>query len=256
MDTIRLSSKLSIITYKLQVLDFLFSIYNEILFRPLFNALVWLYITLPWQDLGLAIAVLTVAIRFVLTPFLWKGQSAQRKMAELQPEIKRIQEDLKHDKEKQGRALMEFYAKHKINPFSGCLIMLMQIPILIALFHVFQRGFDPSELRLLYDFLPNPGSLNPLTLGLVDLSKGNIFLGVIAAVTQYFQIKMSAPKPQAITKANDFASIMQKQSLYIFPALILVWSYTLPSALTLYWTVLNIFAILQEILVKKWTAKP
>lgn len=236
-------------------MDLLFYIYNEILFRPLFNALVWLYVTLPWQDLGLAIAALTILIRAILTPFLWKGQSAQRKMAELQPEIKRIQEELKHDREKQGRALMEFYAKHRISPFSGCLMMLIQLPILIALFQVFRKGFDPSELRLLYDFVANPGALNPISFGLIDLSKGNIFLGVIAAVTQYFQIKMSAPKPQVMAKASDFASIMQKQSLYIFPALILVWSYTLPSALTLYWTVLNIFAILQEILVKKWKVK-
>ena len=237
-------------------MNFFFSIYNEILFRPLFNALVWLYNVLPWQDLGLAIAILTIAIRIILTPFLWKGQSAQRKMAELQPEIKKIQEELKHDREKQGRALMEFYAKHRISPFSGCLMMLIQLPILIALFQVFQKGFDPSELRLLYGFVANPGSLNPISFGLIDLSKGNIFLGVIAAVTQYFQIKMSVPKAtQAMAKTNDFASIMQKQSLYIFPALILVWSYTLPSALTLYWTVLNIFAILQEILVKKWKVK-
>jgi YidC/Oxa1 family membrane protein insertase len=230
-------------------------IYNEILFRPLFNALVWLYVSLPWQDLGLAIAVLTVAIRFVLTPLLWKGQSAQKRMAELQPEIKRVQEETKGDREKQGRALMELYAKHRISPFSGCLMMLVQIPILIALFHVFQRGFDPGELRLLYNFISNPGSLNPISLGFLDLSKGNIFLGVVAAATQYFQIKLSAPKPQAATKPNDFASIMQKQSLYIFPALIIVWSYSLPSALTVYWTVLNTFAILQEILVKKWKAK-
>jgi YidC/Oxa1 family membrane protein insertase len=237
-------------------MGFLFSIYNEILFRPLFNALVWFYNVLPWQDLGLAIAILTIAIRVILTPFLWKGQSAQRKMAELQPEIKKIQEELKHDREKQGRALMEFYAKHRVSPFSGCLMILIQLPILIALFQVFQKGFDPSELRLLYSFVANPGSLHPVSFGLIDLSKGNIFLGVIAAVTQYFQIKMSAPKSQAVAKANDFASIMQKQSLYIFPALILVWSYTLPSALTLYWTVLNVFAILQEILLKRLSKRP
>lgn len=238
------------------IMDFLYSLYSEILFRPLFNALVWIYVSLPWQDLGLAIALLTIVIRVILTPLLWKGQAAQRKMAELQPEIKRIQEENKDDREKQGRVLMEFYAKHKINPFSGCLMILVQIPILIALFQVFNRGFNPEELRLLYNFVANPGSLNPMSFGLVDLSKGNIFLGVIAAVTQYLQIKFTTPKNATSSKSNDFASIMQKQSLYIFPALILVWSYTLPSALTLYWTVLNIFAILQEILTRKWTTKP
>jgi YidC/Oxa1 family membrane protein insertase len=150
---------------------------------------------------------------------------------------------------------MELYAKHGVNPFSGCLLMVMQIPILIALFHVFQRGFDPAQLKLLYHFLPNPGSLDPISFGLVDLSKGNIFLGVIAAATQYLQIKWTTPKSPVSVKAHDFASIMQKQSLYIFPALILVWSYTLPSALTLYWTALNIFAMVQEILIRNWKTK-
>ena len=235
-------------------MDIVAAFYNTLFYQPLFNGLVWFYTILPWPDLGVAIILLTVAIRIILTPLLWKGQSAQRKMAELQPEIKRLQEETKNDREKQGKALMELYAKHHINPFSGCLMMLAQIPILIALFHVFQRGFDPAELKLLYDFVANPGSLNPITFGLVDLSKGNIFVGVVAAVTQYLQIKWTTPKPQPGAKASDFASIFQKQSQYIFPGLILVWSYTLPSALTLYWTVLNVFAILQEIIVKRWKA--
>lgn len=237
-------------------MEFLLSLYNEFLFRPLFNGLVWFYTALPGQDLGLAIIVLTVLIRIVLTPLLWKGQGAQRKLGALQPEIRRIQEETKNNREAQGKALMELYARHKVNPFSGCLIMLVQLPILIALFHVFRRGLDPAELQLLYSFIPNPGSLNAVAFGLVDLSRGNIWLGAIAAVTQYFQIKLSTPKQAADSKKTDFASILQKQSLYIFPALILVWSYTLPSALTIYWTALNLFGIVQEIVVKKWTAKP
>lgn len=232
------------------------SLYNEFLFRPLFNGLVWFYTALPVQDLGLAIIALTILIRIVLTPLLWKGQNAQRKLSELQPEIKRIQEENKNNREKQGKALMEFYAKHKINPFSGCLLMLAQLPILIALFNVFQRGLNPTALQFLYSFIPNPGSLNPVAFGLIDLSKGNIWLGIVAAVTQYFQIKLSTPKPAAESKKTDFAAIFQKQSLYIFPALILVWSYTLPSALTLYWTALNLFGIVQEIVVKKWVRTP
>ncbi len=208
------------------------------------------------QDLGFAIIALTILIRIVLTPLLWKGQNAQRKLSELQPEIKRIQEETKNNREAQGKALMEFYAQHKINPFSGCLIMLVQLPILIALFHVFQRGFDPDQLRFLYSFIKNPGALNPVAFGLIDLSRGNIWLGVAAAVTQYFQIKLSTPKLAAESKKTDFAAIFQKQSLYIFPALILVWSYTLPAALTLYWTALNLFGIVQEVITKKWVRIP
>ncbi len=237
-------------------MSLILSLYNEILFRPLFNGLVWFYAVLPLQDLGLAIIVLTILIRVVLTPLLWKGQRAQRKLSELQPEIKKIQEETKNNREAQGKALMELYAKHKVNPFSGCLIMLVQLPILIALFHVFRRGLDPNELNLLYTFIPHPGSLNPVAFGIIDMSQGNIWLGIVAAITQYFQIKLSSPKPAAGASKTDFAAIMQKQSLYIFPALILVWSYTLPAALTLYWTALNLFGIVQEILTKKWVRTP
>lgn len=238
-------------------MELFFSLYNEVLYRPLLNGLVWFYTFLPLQDLGLAIIALTAVIRLILTPLLWRGQNAQRKMAELQPEIKRVQSEFKDNREAQGKALMELYAKHKINPFSGCLVILIQLPILIALFQVFQKGLDPAELRLLYSFVQNPGMLDPIGFGLINLSLGNIYLGVVAALTQYFQIKMTMPAAPSGPTKGDFASIMQKQSLYIFPALILVWSYTLPSALTLYWTVLNIFGIVQEFIARKyvWTKK-
>lgn len=232
-------------------MGFFYSLYNEVLYRPIFNGLIWFYNNLPGSDFGLAIILLTIVIRLLLTPLLWRGQAAQRKLALLQPEIKRVQEQFKNDREKQGKALMELYAQHSVNPFSGCLVLIVQLPVLIALFHVFRRGFDPAELALLYRFVENPGVLNPLSFGIIDLSKGNLYLGAIAALTQYFQIKLTTP-PQKISAGKaDFSQILQWQSLYIFPALVLVWSYTLPAALTLYWTVLNLFGIVQEIVVRK-----
>lgn len=238
-------------------MNLIFSFYNEALYRPLLNGLVWFYAMLPWQDLGIAIVVLTLAMRLVLLPLLWRGQQSQKKLASLQPEIKKVQQELKHDREAQGKALMALYATHKVNPFSGCLVLLIQFPILIALFQVFQKGLDPSQLNLLYSFVPNPGTLHPVTLGLIDLSKGNIWLGVVAAITQFFQTKLLMPKipPSSPSGSFDFAGAFQKQSLYIFPILILVWSYALPSALTLYWTVLNLFGIVQELLSSKLKAK-
>lgn len=226
-------------------------LYTEFLWRPLFNGLVWFYVVLPWQDLGLAIIALTIVIRLVLAPVLWKGQRAQKKLAQLQPEIQRIQHDFKDKKEEKGKALMGLYAEHKVNPFSGCLLMLVQLPILIALFQVFRQGFDPAQLKFLYDFIPHPPALNPVSFGILDLSKGNIFLGIPAALTQYLQMRLMTPPAYPRGSRTDFSRMLQTQSLYIFPALILVWSYTLPSALTLYWTVLNIFGIIQEIVMKK-----
>lgn len=224
--------------------------YNEFLWRPLFNGLVWFYSLVPFHDLGIAIILLTIAIRLVLTPLFWKAQKTQKNLATLQPEIKRIQEELKQNREAQGKALMGLYAKHNVNPFSGCLVLLIQLPILIALFNVFRSGLDPTLLSYLYPFVQNPGSLNHVAFGILDLSMGSIYLGVIAALSQFFQTKMMmVGQPQSAQ--NDFARMMQWQTLYIFPAIILVWSYTLPSALTLYWTILNIFGIVQEVVMKK-----
>ncbi len=226
--------------------------YTEILWRPLFNGLVFFYTTLPMEDLGLAIVALTVAIRLILAPLLLKQQRAQRQLAELQPELKRIQEKYKGDREAQGKAVMQFYATHRVNPFSGCLILLIQLPILIALFQVFRQGFEDSALNYLYTFIQNPGTLDPLSFGVLDLARGNIYLGVVAAFTQYLQTKLAAPPTTPGSGgAGDFAKALQWQTTYFFPLLILFWSYTLPSALTLYWTTLNFFGILQEVVMRK-----
>ncbi|QQG44882.1 MAG: membrane protein insertase YidC [Candidatus Sungiibacteriota bacterium] len=227
-------------------------LYTEVLWRPLFNGLVWFYTTLPWQDLGLAIIVLTLVIRLILSPLFLKMQKSQRDLAVLQPEIEKVQNQHKNNKGAQGKALMELYAEKKVNPFGGCLIILIQLPLLIALFQVFQKGFDPAQLSYLYSFVKNPGALNPVSFGLVDLSKGNLFFGVIAALSQFLQTKLStaqaAPQPPA---QGDFAKILRWQTLYLFPALIIIWSSSLPSALALYWTVLNTFGIIQETIMRR-----
>lgn len=230
-------------------------LYTELLWRPLFNGLVFFYTVLPGQDLGLAIIALTAVIRLVLAPLLLKAQRAQQRLSLLQPEIKRIQEKYKGDREGQGKATMELYAAHKINPLSGCLPLLIQLPILIAVFQVFRGGFDPSALGYLYAFIPNPGALDPVSFGILDLSKGNIYLGVGAALTQFLQTRLAAPPSAPATGGSDFAKALQWQTTYFFPLLILFWSYSLPAALTLYWTILNILGILQEILLKQYYAR-
>lgn len=233
-------------------MNFLLSIFTEILWRPIFNGLVFFYNVLPWQDLGIAIILLTIFIRLILAPIMGRARRAQHELAKIQPEIKKIQEKHKDNKEAQSKALMEFYAANKVNPFSGCLLMLVQLPILIALFSVFNKGFAPESLEYLYSFISNPGSLNTLSLGIIDLAKGNIFLGAIAALTQYYQTKLMLHQTNAPSgEKGDFAQALQWQSLYLFPIIILAWSYSLPSALTLYWTVLNLFGIIQELIERK-----
>lgn len=236
----------------------LVSLYTELLWRPLFNGLVWFYTIFPWQDLGLAIVALTISIRLLLTPLLLKGQKAQRELSSLQPEVKKIQEQFKNNREAQSRALMELYAKHKVNPFSGCLPALIQLPMLIALFQVFQKGVDPALFVYLYPFVSRPETISSVGFGLFDLAKGNVYLGAAAALTQYFQTTLTLPasSPGNSPAGSEFSRALQWQMRYILPLFILFWSYKLPSALTLYWTVLNILGILQEILIKKSAQGP
>lgn len=228
-------------------------LYNELLWRPLFNGLIFFYTILPFADLGVSIIILTIVIRTILAPVLWKAQKAQKDLQFIQPEIKKIQSQFKNDKEGQGKALMEVYARHKVNPFSGCLLIFIQFPILIALLSVFQN-FNASRLAYLYPFISHPGTINTISFGFLDLAKGNIALGVIAAITQYIQSKMTIVE-QPKDAGNSFAKSFQTQTLYIFPVMILLWSYTFPSALTLYWTIMNIFGIVQEIIMRKLSAR-
>jgi len=234
-------------------------LYTEVLWRPLFNGLVFFYNILPGHDLGAAIIVLTIAIRLVLAPLLLKAQAAQKKMALIQPELKRIQAQHKNNKEAQSKALMELYAAHNVNPFSGCLVLLIQLPILIALFQVFRRGLDAASLIYVYGFLSRPAVLHAVAFGFLDLTRGNIWLGVIAAATQFFQTKLSAPPPAPEgATGGDFAKALQWQTTYFFPLLILLWSYSLPAALTLYWTAMNLFGIVEQLILRKkvwiWTS--
>lgn len=230
-------------------------LYTDFFWQPLFNALVFLYNVLPSHDLGLAIVVLTIVIRLLLAPLFWKAQQSQQSMAAIQPELKKIQADLKHDREQQGKAMAELYAKHNMSPLSpvsGCLVMLIQLPILFALFGVFRAIVDPSQLSYLYTFVAKPDVLNPISFGFLDLAHRSIFLGVFAAISQYFQIKMTMPAPtQAGGDEPEFARAMRVQAPFIFPAVIFIAALSSPAALGLYWTVLNVFGILQELIVKK-----
>lgn len=229
-------------------------LYNEVLWRPLFNVLIFLYSFLPWQDIGIAVFVLSFFVRALLTPLLLKQQRAQKDLARIQPEIKHIQDRYKNNKEEQTKALMELYKTENVNPFSGCVVVLIQLPLLIALFHVFQKGLLPDSLSSLYWFIPNPGTINTISFWIIDLAKPNIYLGVIAAITQFLQTRLTGTVSPLSSdgKKGEFTQMLQWQMTYLLPLLILVWSYSFPSILVLYWTALNIFGIVQELAMRRW----
>jgi YidC/Oxa1 family membrane protein insertase len=227
--------------------SFLSDAFNVALYKPLFNFLVLLYNYLPGHDFGLAIIFLTIIIRAILYPVSVKAFKSQKALQSLQPKLKEIQEKHKNDKEKQAKETLELYRKEKINPFSGLFLAFIQLPILIALYKVFWQGLKPEELGNLYSFVFNPSHINAVSFGLVDLSKPNIILAILAGILQFFQTKMSLPKESKNSKTeNPMAFIMQKQMLYFFPILTIIILFNLPSALGLYWVASGIFTIIQQ----------
>jgi YidC/Oxa1 family membrane protein insertase len=227
--------------------------FNVILYQPLFNSLIFLYNYIPGHDFGVAIISLTLIIKTILIPLSIKAVKSQKDLQDLQPKIKEIQDKYKNDKEKQAKEVLEIYKIQKINPFGGVLLLLIQLPILIALYSVFQNGLKSSELVNLYSFVTNPGNINFLFFNIVDLSKPNMFFAIIAGASQYFQTKMMMPKQKTsgIDRNADFAKIMQFQTTYFLPIFTIIVLLNLPSALGLYWIVGGIFSTIQQYFILK-----
>jgi len=236
-------------------MELLINLFNQLLYYPLFNALIWFYNIIPGQDLGVAIITLTALIRLILYPLSQKAIRSQKAMAKLQPEIKKIRKEYKN-KEEQAKAMMSLYQKYKINPFSGCLPILIQLPILIALYRVFFTGLDPQKLGVLYSFIERPESLNLMFLGIVNLSERSIVLALLAGFFQFIQSKMIMPQKVAQTAQGtkiaglDISSLMSQQMVYFMPLITVFIAWNLPAALPLYWIVITLFGIVQQYFTK------
>jgi YidC/Oxa1 family membrane protein insertase len=231
------------------------NIFNLILYQPLFNALIFLYVYLPGHDFGIAIIILTAAIRLALYPLMAQSIRSQKILNELQPKIQAIQKQYQDDKQQQAKAMMELYQKEKFNPFGGCLPLLIQLPILIALYRVFWKGFQPEQLSFLYPFVPHPGVINSTFLGLVNLTQPNVIFAILAGVSQFFQSKMMMPQtkkqPQGGDQMAQFSDMMQKQMVYLLPLFTVFILWRLPAAVGLYWLATTLFSIIQQYLIYK-----
>lgn len=235
-------------------MNFLIQFYHLILLQPLLNGLVLLYVFLPGRDLGVAVIAITLIIRLLLHPLAIKGLRSQKKMAVLQPKMKEIQEKFKADKTQQSKAMMDLYRQEKINPLSGCLPLLLQLPIIIALYQVFSQGLATDFLAAnLYSFTPNPGEMNQIFLGVFNLYNKTFVLvvAVLAGLAQFWQAKTSGSFGNASAggSKNDFAGLMQKQILYVFPIITLIFIYRLGGVIGIYWLFSTLFSVGEQYLV-------
>ncbi|MBX4186947.1 MAG: YidC/Oxa1 family membrane protein insertase [Candidatus Doudnabacteria bacterium] len=217
------------------------NIFNQILVYPLLNLLVFFYNYIP--DIGAVIILVTILVRLALLPSFHKSLKHQRALTALQPKMHEIREKYKDDKEAQAKAMMELYKVHNVNPMSSCLPLLLQLPILIALYRVFIRSLAGGHLQGIYSFIKVPESINPVFLHWLNLSHPNIYMGAIAGVLQYYLSRISLP-PVA---ANDqMSKMMSYQTMYFLPLITIFFGAKFPAGLTLYWIVTTLFGIAQQ----------
>lgn len=225
------------------------AIFDTLLYVPLFNLLVFLYNTAAFGDFGVAIVLLTVAVRLVLSPLSIRALRSQKKLSELQPKIQEIQKKFKDDPQNQTREVMNVYRENKTNPFSGCFLLLIQLPILFALYRISVAGFGEESLSALYGFVARPESLNGLFIGLFELTKRSVVLSLIAGGLQFVQMKLSFSK-QAKVQAPGLTGLNQ-QMLYFLPLMIIIISLSFPAGLPLYLMATTAFSILEQIYVNR-----
>ena len=261
--------------------------FTTLIVRPIFNLLVLIYTILPGHNFGLAIIVFTIVVRLLMWPLVKKQLHNAKAMRELQPEMKRIKKAAAGDKQKESAMVMELYKERGVNPFSSLGVIILQLPILIGLYSGLTKIInDPQNIiNFSYPFVQNLGWVKELAadiskfdltlFGLVDLSRsaieksGGIYwpamlLVLGSAVSQYFQSKQLMPNDKDGRKLKDILrnagqgekadqgevnAAVGRSMRYFIPVMIFFFTVNLASALSLYWLVSGIVAIIQQHLI-------
>lgn len=255
--------------------------FDVLLTQPILNLLIIFYKGLVFLHipaaLGLAIILLTVVIRLALWPLTATQLKSSKKMAELKPHLDRIKTDHGHDKARHQQEVSKLYKEHGVNPLAGCLPLLLQIPVFIALYQVLLRivSFGNS------DFLSSINSQTYSPFLHLEKIPSTTFLGfglatkpsqwgeagflilaipLVTGLLQYIQSKMLTPqtqsskmpvsaKPDKKEGLEDSMAQVQSQMTLIMPAMIAFFSYGFPVGLSLYWNTFTIIGIIQQYMI-------
>ncbi len=261
--------------------------FTHFIVQPLFNLLVFVYALLPGHNFGLALVLFTIIIRLLLWPMVKKQLHQARAMRKLQPEIKRIKQAAKGNRQQESLMLMELYKERGINPFATFPILIIQLIILIGLYSGLRRIInDPHSLiTFSYGFVHDMSWIQHLAqnihafdntfLGVVDLGRAAINKGggiywpamlivLGSAVAQYYTAKQLMPSEKnqrslrsILKEAGDGKQADQSEvnaavgrsTRYLIPVMIFVFTVNLPSALSLYWFASGLVALIQQSIV-------
>jgi len=232
-------------------------LYTTVLYQPLFNLLVFFYNIIP--DIGIAILLLTILVKAIIWPLSHKGLKSQKVLQDLQPKLESLKAKYKDNKEKLGQETMALYKREKINPMASCLPLLIQFPIIIAVFRVFRAIFvETVDFSLLYSFVKVPEIINPMMLGFLDLSKPQIVLAILAGLAQFWQSRIMLKKtkkdtlgPDGKKKELSLPQTMSKQMMYFMPVITVFIAASFPGGLALYWLAITLLGVLDQTFINK-----
>ena len=179
-------------------------------------------------NFGVSIIIVTILIKIALLPLTLKQDKSTKEMKKLQPEIEKLKEKYANDKQMLNIKTMELYKEHKVNPLGGCLPLLLQLPILFALFGVLRSGIIPADSSFLW-------------LKLTDKDPYYI-LPILNGAVSFFQQKLMG---------SADSNPQMKNMMYIFPVMMIYISYRMPSGLQLYWLTSSILAVVQQYFIMK-----
>lgn len=252
--------------------------WNTLLYQPLVNLLIFLYQFLG--NFGWAVIVMTVLIKLALLPLTLPSLKTAKKMKLLAPDLEKLKEKYKDDKQKLLQAQMDLYRSAGVKPMAGLIPQIVQIVILIALFQAFRQVIAGSDSLdklndLLYSGLKfSQGAKIRLDFWYLELTRPDTinvsgknlpgFFLILSAVAQFLSAKLMMPVAKKQTeiakntpeKKDDFSSALQVQSLYVFPAMTIFIGLSFPSAITLYWFVFSVIGLIQQFIMEgQWKKK-
>lgn len=244
-------------------------LFDALFTTPLTNVLVAFYQLLVYLNVpyavGFAVILMTIFIRILLFPLMSAQIRSSKKMQEVAPKLSELKEKFKNDKTRQQQEMMKLYRENNINPASGCVPVLIQFPIMIALYWSLTNivslnsadAISKVNEKLYFSFLHIDSAWNATFFGIsLAQSPSEIYqsmplivlVPIITGVLQFFLSKMMMPATKTKKSKDDFQSAIMTQSMFIFPLMIGWFSYSLPFGLSLYWNTFTIFGILQQYL--------
>jgi YidC/Oxa1 family membrane protein insertase len=241
------------------------SLWNAIFYQPIYNILIFIIDNVTFGDVGFAIIIVTIVVKLILSPLTKKSIKSQILMKRMEPEIKLIKKNYPN-KEEQAKKTFELYKKYGTNPFSGCIVVLIQLPVIFALYFVFLKGLSLDN-GIIYSFLDKPTAIHTNFLGLIELGgkSKSIVLALLAGATQFIQGYLASPikskakvgsvevikEEDKKTFQDELSNSMQTNVKYVLPVFIAIISWQISAAVALYFVISNIFTIAQEWYIRK-----